>query len=199
MKRCNSLLRYFYMLCFILVHFASAAQELDTISLQQVKSSYPITTQTTNLQFINHVRKWHYCHGVRNLYWPSFNTDTVRYYHANQIFSDGYTISYLEKAGNIRIEYILLRKHKDFWIQFAGLNLCYKTQLDDVKEYFKYGDDIISCETAPIMIGNKTKISPHYKIDFYTGENAPLKWHLFFNQRKQLIIIELDYDGYDAP
>ena len=35
---------------------------------------------------------------------------THNFFYTNQISSDGYTISYLEKSGNIRLEYILLKK-----------------------------------------------------------------------------------------
>lgn len=186
--------RILYIVYLMLTFNGLSAQELDTILLKFVKSSYPIVAQTTDLQFVGHVQKWHYCYGVQSLYSPSFNTNNPQCFYANQISSDGYTISYLEKSGNIRLEYILLKKHKDFWIQIDDLKLCYKTLVDDVKEHFKYDDDDIGFEIAPLIIGNKIKNCPQYRIDFYTGETEPVKWHLVFNKKKQLIIIELDYN-----
>ena len=196
MKSYHLILRVLYIVCLMLASSGLSAQELDTIPLKLVKSSYPIVAQTPDLQFIGQVQKWHYCYGVRSLYSPSFNTNTPQYFYANQISSNGYTISYLEKSGEIRLEYILLEKHKDFWIQIDGLKLCHKTLLDDVKAYFKYDDKAIGFGIAPLIIGKKIKNCPQYRIDFYTGETEPVKWHLVFNKKKQLIIIELDYNRF---
>lgn len=202
MNNYNSVLRYLYLVCFLFAYYVGTAQNvpLDTILLTNVKSSYPIVATTSDLQFVRHLRQWHYCYGVKSVYFPSFNSDTIRYFHTNQIYSNGYTISYLEKSGNIRLEYILLKKHKDFWLQFDGLKLCYKTSMEDLKKHFKYNDDDEDVGgIAPLNIGDKVAICKHYRLDFYTGETAPVKWHLVFDGKKRLIIVELEYDQFDAP
>ena len=112
-----------FLLTILFVPFLAIAQtsNLDTIALAECKANYPIIGTTADLQFVPDVAKWHYCYNVKNQRYPTSRlTDTIFYYSANQIYGDDYEISYLENEGKIRLEYILLKKHKKFKMNVGG-------------------------------------------------------------------------------
>ena len=192
------------LLTILFVPFFAIAQApcLDTIALADCKANYPIIGTTADLQFVPKVRKWHYCYNVKNQRYPTSRlTDTIFYYCANQIFGDDYEISYLENYGKIRLEYILLKKHKKFKMNVGGfswsngLTLQYKTSLNEVLKHFNNDTTRLTLEGGygPLLMGTKFKTMWHVTSVFYTGEPCHTQMSLTFNKRKELIIIEIDY------
>lgn len=192
------------LLTILFVPFLGIAQmsSLDTIALADCKANYPIIGTTADLQFVPDVAKWHYCYNVKNQRYPTSRlTDTIFYYSANQIFGDDFEISYLENDGKIRLEYILLKKHKKFKMNIggfgwsSGLTLQYKTSLKEVLEYFNKDITCLTCDggRGPLLMGTNFKTMWHITRVFYTGEPCYTQISLTFNKRKELIIIEIEY------
>lgn len=174
----------------------------DTLSLADCKANYPIIGTVSDLQHVPNIRKWHYCYNVKNQRYPLPRiSDTIYYYSANQIYGDDFEISYLENNGRIRLEYILLKKHRKFKMNIGargwsnGLTLKYKTSLEDVMKHFNRDVSNLSLNggRAPLMIGTRYKTMWHVIPVFYTGEPYDTTISLTFNKHKKLIIIEIDY------
>ncbi len=193
------------LLTILFVPFLGIAQmsSLDTIALADCKANYPIIGTTADLQFVPKVTKWHYCYNVKNQRYPTSRlTDTIFYYSANQIYGDDYEISYLENEGKIRLEYILLKKHKKFKMNVGGfgwtdgLTLQYKTPLEKVLKYFNKDSTCLAYgggTRGPLLMGKNLKTMWHFTRVFYTGEPCYTQISLTFNKRKELIIIEIEY------
>lgn len=192
------------LLTILFVPFLAIAQmsSLDTIALADCKANYPIIGTTADLRFVPNVTKWHYCYNVKNQRYPTSRlTDTIFYYSANQIFGDDFEISYLENDGKIRLEYILLKKHKKFKMNIggfgwsSGLTLQYKTSLKEVLKYFNKDTTCLTFEgrRGPLLIGTNLKTMWHITRVYYTGEPCYTQISLTFNKREELIIIEIEY------
>ena len=193
---------FLFTIVFVPLFAIAQTSDLDTIAIADCKANYPIIGTTADLQFVPKVTKWYYCYNVKNQRYPiPRSTDTIFYYCANQIFGDDYEISYLENDGKIRLEYVLLKKHKKFKMNIGGfgwsggLTLQYKTSLKEVLKYFNKDITCLTCEggRGPLLMGTNLKTMWHITLVFYTGEPYYTQISLTFNKRKELIIIEIDY------
>ena len=183
--------KYLSLLVIIFVATTLSAQNegLDTILLEHVESNFPIIAKTSDLPF----GQWNYHDNIRISSPPHCVSDSTNIRYAQQICTKSYNLSYFEKNGIIRLNYLLLTKHKTFKIHYRGLTFCHKTTLDDVMNYYNYSDDNVRYGIAPLLIGKKIKICGYYSLDFYTGENNYSQIHFVFNEHRRLIIVELDF------
>lgn len=183
--------KYLSLLVIIFVVTTLSAQNkgLDTILLKYVESNFPIVAKISDLPF----GQWNY-HDSITIPPPSYcSPERDKVLYIRQICTEDYSLSYLEKDGIIRLNYLLLKKHKSFKISYDGLIFCHKTTLDDVIKHYNYSDDNIEHGVAPLLIGRKIRICRYYLLSFYTGENDCSQIQLVFNKHKRLIIIELDF------
>ena len=178
---------------FVPLFLMAQVDRFDTIKLSEAKSNYPIIARTIDLQFVPNVHKWHYCSNIQGQCYPDYESSVFYVYKANQICSDNYFLSFIETDDEIRMEYIVLSKNKEFWMRTKGLLLTYTTSLEEVLKYFEYDSADVEQRFGPLMIGNKFKTICHYVLCFSTGEPLETKIILTFNKRKRLEIIQIAY------
>jgi len=162
----------------------------------KIQSNYPIISQSHDLFFANYSEKWYFRYNCPKDFRSKACIDSVKTAYYTTLCTKRYTLAYTETSGTIRLRYLLVQEHKDFWMRVGSTYISHKSTLDDVLEIFHiaFEDENHVCYgIAPLMVGNKVRIQTHYILGLRTGEDDDTVIAFIFDKHKKLIVIEIDY------
>ena len=203
--RMVSVKRIFLVLSVMLWCVSSFAQS-DTIHVGQIRSSVPIVGKLADLPFVfDGKSEWRY--GTFNFelkYYPWTIDDSAIYvYRVNWIHEKKKHVTYLsDNEGNIRLRYLDFKFARGSFLSLGdvGLFLSYNTTLDDFIKAFSITDTILFGPESMAPYNYKFRHWKHRQFTnlwFYTDEGRKTHIIFYFDHKRRLRCVELDYFNAD--
>ena len=190
----------------VMLWCASSFAQSDTIHIGQIRSSVPVIGKLADLPFVFDGKgKW--CYGTFNFelkYYPWTIDDTAIYvYRVNWIHEKKKHVTYLsDNEGNIRLRYLDFKLARGSFLSLGdvGLFLSHNTTLDDFIKAFNIKDTI---EFGPESMAPYNYKFRHWRhrqftnLWFYTDEGRRTHIIFYFDHKRRLRCVELDYFNAD--
>lgn len=186
-----------------------AQEPTRTVKLHDFCANIPIEGATTDLfLFLNNSKRMTISTNVPISYHHLWRTDSIMEsgvdeYVVNQITVKG--ITYFENNGKIRLATIDFKKNREVRIQLLGslsLLLSRKLKMEELLQLSKEEHPAPTPYThAPFNLKRKTYPTnvAYYEFVYFTGENNGGTFlHLYFDNKKRLRMISIDYYNEDV-
>ena len=181
------------------------AQSIDTIRLKDIEASFPMLGQISDLPYIGDGKiNWRYksCNLTLEFYPYRVTDSLVRRYHVNTL-SGWPKMGYISEGNRLRLQYLDFKKMKKSYLRVKGVAfLSYKTTREEFVQAFHITDTL---EWGPecmapyeidkhILLRTRCHRNRQYcPIGFYTGEDKRTFITFFFDHKRHLRFLELDY------